>query len=89
MFLVQNKNFFLTNTENHNIGTRQKNKSYLPQANLTVYEKRAYYSGINIFNNLPREIKYVADILKKFKIALKQLLYTYSFYRLEEYSNQS
>jgi hypothetical protein len=89
MFLVQNKNLFSTNTENHNIGTRQRNKLHLPQANLTIYKKGAYYSGINIFNNLPREIKYVDDILKKFKIALKQVLYTYSFYTMEEYSNQS
>ena len=79
----------MTNTENHNIGTRQKNNIYLPQANLITYKKGAYYSGINVFNNLPREIKYVTDILKKFKIALKQFLYTYSFYTLEEYSNQS
>ena len=68
MFLVQNKNRFLTNTENHNIGTRQRNNLYLPQANLTIYKKGAYSSGIYIFNNLPREIKYVADILKSLKL---------------------
>ena len=33
------------------------------------------------------EIKNVADNLKEFKIALKQYLYTYSFYTLEEYFN--
>jgi len=32
MFVVQNKNFFLTNNENHNIDTRQRNNLYLPQA---------------------------------------------------------
>jgi hypothetical protein len=30
MFVVQNKNFFLTNNENHNIDTRQRNNLYLP-----------------------------------------------------------
>jgi hypothetical protein len=64
MFLVK-KTFFSTNTENHNIGTRQRYNLYLPQANVTIHKKRAYYSGTNIFNNLPREIKYVTDILKK------------------------
>jgi hypothetical protein len=32
MFVVQN--LFLTNIENHNIDTRQKNSLYLPQASL-------------------------------------------------------
>jgi len=60
MFVVQKKNLFLTNNENHNLDTRQRNNLYLPQANLTIYLKGAYYSGINIFNNLPLEIKNVA-----------------------------
>jgi len=38
-----------------------------------------------MFNNLPSEIKKVAGNQKKFKIALKKFLYTYSFYTLEEY----
>jgi len=29
--------------------TRQRNNLYLPQANLTIYQKEAYYSGINFF----------------------------------------
>jgi len=53
MFVVQNKNFFLTDNENHNVDTRQRNNLYLPQANLTIYQKGAYYLGIKIFNNLP------------------------------------
>jgi DNA integrity scanning protein DisA with diadenylate cyclase activity len=85
MFVVQNKNLFSINTDNHNTDTRQRSKSYLPQANFTMYQKGAYYSGIKIFNNLPVEIKNVADKLKKFNVNLKQLLYTYSFYTLEQY----
>jgi len=34
------------------------------------------------------KIKNVADNLKKFNVSLKQFLYTYSFYILEEYVNQ-
>jgi len=41
MFVVQNKNLFLTNNENHNIDTRQRNNLYLLQANLTIYQKGA------------------------------------------------
>jgi hypothetical protein len=49
MFVVQNKNFFLTNNENHNIDTRQRNNLYLPQANLTIYQLGAYCLGIKFF----------------------------------------
>ena len=76
------------NTENYNLDTRQKNNLHLPQANLTIYQKGAYYSGIKMFNNLPLEIKNVADNQKKIKTALKKFLYTYSFYTLEEYFSQ-
>ena len=75
----------MTNNENHNLDTRQRNNSYLPQANLTIYQKGAYHSGIKIFNNLPLEIKNIADNQNKFKIALKKFLHTYSFYIFEEY----
>jgi len=60
MFVVQNKNFFLTNNENDNLDTRQRNNLYFPQANLTIYQRGAYYSGIKIFNTLRLEIKNVA-----------------------------
>jgi len=78
----------MTNTENYNLDTRQRNNLYIPQANLTIYQKGAYYSGIRIFNNLPSEIKNVAHNQKKFKTALKKFLYTYSFYTFEEYFSQ-
>jgi len=45
--------------------------------------------GINIFNNLPLEIKNVAGNQKKFNTALKKNLHTYSFYTMEEYLSQS
>jgi len=65
MIVVQNKNLSWTNIKNCNIDTRQKNNLYLSQANLTIYQKGAYYSGIQIFNNLPMEIQNVSSNLKK------------------------
>jgi len=70
-FVVQNKNFFSTNNENHNLDIRQKNNLHLPQANLTTYQKGAYYSGIKFFNNLPLEIKKVAGNEKSSKLFWK------------------
>ena len=60
MLVVQNKNLFLTCNENHNLDARQGNNLYIPQANLTIYQKGAYYLGIKIFNNLPLGIKNAA-----------------------------
>jgi len=77
MFVVQNKVLILKNTESYNLDTRQRNNLYLPQPNLTIYQKGAYYSGIKMFNNLPLEIRNVAGNQKKLKIALKKFLYTY------------
>jgi hypothetical protein len=66
--------FFSTNSENHNIDTRQKNNLYLPQANLTTYQQGASYLGIKFFNNLPLEIKNAAGNQKKLKISLKKIV---------------
>jgi hypothetical protein len=41
------------------------NNLYLPQANLNIYQKGAYYSGLKIFNNLPLGIENVAGNEKK------------------------
>ena len=65
MFVVQNKNLFSMNFENHNVDTRQKNNFYLPQANLTIYiyiyiyiylKRDLITQGKKVFNNLPIEI---------------------------------
>ena len=79
----------MTNNENHHLDTRQRNNLHFPPANLTIYQKGTYYSGIKFFNNLPLQIQKVADNQKKFKIALKNFLHTYSFYSIEQYFNQS
>ena len=72
MFVIQNKTFFQTKNENHNLDTRHRNNLYLPQANLTIYPKGAYYSGIKIFNKLPLEIRNIAGNHNKFKTELKK-----------------
>jgi len=89
MFVVQNKKYFLTNNESHNIVTRQRNDLHLPQANLTIYKRGAQYLRIKIFNNLPLEIKILADKQKKFKHKLKKCLCNHTFYTMEEYLTHS
>jgi len=53
LFVVNNKNLFTLNSENHTKGTRQNNNFYQPITNLTVYQNGVHYMGIKIFNNLP------------------------------------
>jgi len=53
MFVVENKSSFQLKSEMHGINTRQNSNLYQPQANLTLYQKGVYYSGVKIFNNLP------------------------------------
>jgi hypothetical protein len=74
--------------DSHNLETRQSSNLYIPQANLSVYQKGAYYSGVKIFNKLPSNIKKVNGSITKFKTTLKRFLYANSFYTLEEYLEQ-
>jgi len=66
LFVVNNKNLFTLNSENHTKGTQQNNNFYQPITNLTVYQKRADYMGIKIFNNLPPYIKDLSNNVRKF-----------------------
>jgi len=65
------------------INARRKNDLHLPQVSLAMYQKGVYYSGIKIFNALPKAIKDISRKTKKFKIALKHYLLTHSFYSLD------
>ena len=67
MFVVQNK-FFLTNNENHNLDTRQRNNLYLPQTNLTIYQKGAYYSGIKFLIIYPWRLRMLLVTKKNLKL---------------------
>jgi hypothetical protein len=56
-FVVQNKNLFSTNTENHHIDMRQTNNLYPPEANSTIYQKGAYYLGTKILMIYPCRLR--------------------------------
>jgi len=68
MFVVQNKNIFLKNNENHNLDTRKRNNLYLPQANLTIYQKGAYYMGIKFLIIYPSRLRMLLVIKKSSKL---------------------
>jgi hypothetical protein len=84
-FVIKNKDQFLFNLQVHKINTRPTSNLYLPSANLTVYQKGVYFSGIKIYNHPPAAIKDLSGDRNKFKLALKIYLLHNSFYSLEEY----
>jgi hypothetical protein len=85
LFIVQNIGEFTTNSEVHAIKIRHKSDLYPPSIKLAKCQKRAYYSGIKVFNHLPQNIKNLSRNVKQFKLALKKFLLRGLFYTLTEY----
>jgi hypothetical protein len=85
LFVVNNKNLFILNSENHTKSTRQFSNFYQPITNLTIQQRGVHYMGIKIFNNLPPHIKDISNTVRKFEICLNWFLHIHSFYSMEEY----
>ena len=83
----KNKHLFYTNNQVHSVHTRFKTNLHPPIANLTKFQKGVYYSGITIFNNIPHNIKDLANEIIPFRKALKRFLLINSFYSSEECFN--
>jgi hypothetical protein len=56
-------------------------------ANLTSYQKGAYYAGIKLFNTLPSSIKSLNHNIRVFKPAMKNYLSSRSSYSVEEFTS--
>jgi hypothetical protein len=70
---------FQRNTDVHNLNTRHKYDLHMPNTDLTKYQKGVHYTGIKLFNNLPRTIKSLNHDIRVFKPALKNyLIHSYS-----------
>jgi hypothetical protein len=85
MFVVNNKDFFRTNCDVHSFNTRSHHDLHIPAANLAVFQKGVWYSGIKIYNHLPPTLQQLPYDISKFKAALKRFFFTNSFYTWEEY----
>jgi len=69
----------------HNINTRSKHNFHRPVTNLSCFQKGTSYSGIKIFNSLPRSITSLKNEKTQFRIALKKFIYAHSFYSVDEF----
>jgi len=76
LFVTKNKDQFLFNSQVHKINTRQSSDLHLPTANLAIYQKGVYYSGIKIYNHVPTAIKDLSGDKNKFKLLLKKISLT-------------
>ena len=83
-FFIRNQEKFQTNSSVHNINTRNKRHLHRPVANLSCFQKVASYSGIRIFNSLPRSVTNFKNEKTQFKVALKKFLNSHSFYAVDE-----
>ena len=61
----------MINQEIYNINTRHSSNLHLPPANLDVYQRGTYCSGIKVFNSLSFNIKKFCHNPRTFKSALK------------------
>jgi hypothetical protein len=73
------------NSDVHTCNTRFNHDLHFPAANLTIFQKGGWYSGIKFYNRLPLKLKELSDDIPKFKMALKKFLLTNSNYTVEEY----
>jgi hypothetical protein len=85
MFVVKNRRSFKLNSDIHGISRRYDNDFHLFSANLKLFQKGFFYSGIKTYNHLPKTIKELSHEVKQFRLALKRFMVTNSFYSLEEY----
>jgi hypothetical protein len=89
LYIVNNKQLFMTNLEVPKISTRSSTNLHPPISNLTKFQKGAYYSGIKIFNRLPCDNKFLSNGIKLFRSALQTFLCKNSFCSIDEYFNHN
>jgi hypothetical protein len=85
LFVVNNKNLFVLNSDKYNISMKHTNNLHQPSSNFTVYQKGVHCMGIQVHNNLPPYIKEESHNSRKFKTFLLHFLHTHYFCSVEEY----
>jgi len=67
MFVVKIKDFFKMNSGVHSFNTRSHYDLHIPAANLAVFQKAVWYSGVKIYNHLPPSLKQLHMIFLNLK----------------------
>jgi hypothetical protein len=85
LFVIMNKNYFISNTDIHDINTCYNYNLYLPSTNLSIVQKGVLSPGSEIYNHLPLNIKLLSKHIKQFKSLLRSYLTELAFYSIDEY----
>jgi hypothetical protein len=88
MFVIKNREKFVTNKDYHELKTRQNLNLHMHQVNLAILSKGVYHMAIKVFSGLPDTLKTNSSDPKKFKANLKDFLYMNFFYTMEEFCNR-
>ena len=83
--MIHNKDLFKINLELRKFNTRGNSYFFHPMTNLKVCHRDLCYSGINVYNNLPLQIRRLSDNVKLLKGVLRKFLLKQPFYTLGEY----
>jgi hypothetical protein len=84
MIFVYNQEKFQTNLSVHSINTRNKHL-HRPVANLSCFQKSAFYPGIRILSSLQHSLTNLKNEKAQFKVALRRYLNAHSFYSVDEF----
>jgi hypothetical protein len=84
MYIVNNLELFVLNSDRNILETRNSMNLYL-----RVFQKGPEFFGMKVYNNLPGRIKQLLNNKRKFKTALLHFLYIHSFYSVEEFFHKS
>jgi hypothetical protein len=85
MFVVENREIFVTNNAHYEINTTHIMGIHMNQVNLAIHGNGVNHMAIRGFNALPNTLKDNFNDIKKFKVNLKKFLYIRSFYTLDEF----
>jgi hypothetical protein len=69
-----NIQLYTMNREVYNYNTRNSSNLYLHSANLSKYQKGAYYMEIRLYNHLPIVIKNFVNNQKLFSVCFDEFL---------------
>jgi hypothetical protein len=85
VFIFQQKHLLSTQSDIHDLETRNKHKLYLPKHRLNSFKCNVFYNGIQLFNQLPAFLTSDIKDVTSFKNKVKSVLLKRALYSVEEF----
>jgi hypothetical protein len=79
LFVTDNQTKFCSGSDVHGLNTRNREQLYLPNANLSVFQKGSVFVAIKLFNRLPKIIQSLKEDRMRFRNKLSSYLMSNSF----------